>query len=89
MMSISILTLYFFSFQTGNLAMESLLSLTSKKAGEWFKEELRTVGGLDHIVDSGLWPFVREISFSGTVYWIIPPIPQYSNFCVCLYVCLL
>jgi len=37
---------------TSNLAMESLLSLTSRKAGEWFKEELRTVGGLDHIVDS-------------------------------------
>ncbi|XP_005089258.1 wings apart-like protein homolog [Aplysia californica] len=37
---------------TGNLAMESLLSLTSRRAGEWFKEELRSVGGLDHIVDS-------------------------------------
>ncbi|XP_077999343.1 wings apart-like protein homolog [Glandiceps talaboti] len=37
---------------TNYLAMESLLSLTSKKAGEWFKEELRVVGGLDHIVHS-------------------------------------
>lgn len=37
---------------TGNLAMESLLSLTSRRAGEWFKEELRAVGGLGHIVDS-------------------------------------
>ncbi|GFO38926.1 Wings apart-like protein homolog [Plakobranchus ocellatus] len=37
---------------TGNLAMESLLSLTSRRAGEWFKEELRSAGGLDHIVDS-------------------------------------
>ncbi|CAL1535656.1 unnamed protein product [Lymnaea stagnalis] len=37
---------------TGNLAMESLLSLTSRRAGEWFKEELRIMGGLDHIVDS-------------------------------------
>ncbi|XP_008486218.1 wings apart-like protein homolog, partial [Diaphorina citri] len=25
----------------GHLAMETLLSLTSKRAGEWFKEELR------------------------------------------------
>lgn len=34
----------------GTLAMETLLSLTSKRAGEWFKEELRTLGGLDHIM---------------------------------------
>lgn len=33
--------------------MESLLSLTSRRAGEWFKEELRTLGALDHIVDTG------------------------------------
>uniref|UniRef100_A0A8D1S004 WAPL cohesin release factor n=1 Tax=Sus scrofa TaxID=9823 RepID=A0A8D1S004_PIG len=37
--------------QTGHLAMETLLSLTSKRAGDWFKEELRLLGGLDHIVD--------------------------------------
>ncbi|XP_044070342.1 wings apart-like protein homolog [Siniperca chuatsi] len=36
---------------TGLLAMETLLSLTSKRAGDWFKEELRLLGGLDHIVD--------------------------------------
>ncbi|XP_067372549.1 wings apart-like protein homolog isoform X2 [Channa argus] len=36
---------------TGHLAMEALLSLTSKRAGDWFKEELRLLGGLDHIVD--------------------------------------
>lgn len=30
--------------------METLLSLTSKRAGEWFKEELRELGGLDHIM---------------------------------------
>uniref|UniRef100_A0A4W5M1W5 WAPL cohesin release factor n=1 Tax=Hucho hucho TaxID=62062 RepID=A0A4W5M1W5_9TELE len=36
---------------TGHLAMETLLSLTSKRAGGWFKEELRLLGGLDHIVD--------------------------------------
>nr|CAD7198531.1 unnamed protein product [Timema douglasi] len=34
----------------GQLAMETLLSLTSRRAGEWFKEELRTLGGLEHIV---------------------------------------
>ncbi|KAL8595031.1 hypothetical protein ACOMHN_002010 [Nucella lapillus] len=37
---------------TGNLAMESLLSLTSRRAGEWFKEELRMLGGLDHFVET-------------------------------------
>lgn len=36
----------------GNLAMETLLSLTGKTSGEWFKEELRTLGGLDHIVNT-------------------------------------
>ena len=30
--------------------METLLSMTSKRAGEWFKEELRELGGLDHLV---------------------------------------
>lgn len=30
--------------------METLLSLTSRRAGEWFKEELRESGGLGHIV---------------------------------------
>ncbi|XP_059053453.1 protein wings apart-like [Achroia grisella] len=34
----------------GHLAMETLLSLTSKRAGEWFKEELRVLGGIEHIV---------------------------------------
>nr|ABM68580.1 AAEL002532-PA [Aedes aegypti] len=35
---------------TGSLAMESLLSLTSKRAGEWFKDELRNLGGLEHLI---------------------------------------
>ena len=39
--------------------MESLLSLTSKRAGEWFKEELRQLGGIDHLV--------RTISASSTM----------------------
>ncbi|KAK9737362.1 Wings apart-like protein regulation of heterochromatin [Popillia japonica] len=34
----------------GQLAMETLLSLTSKRAGEWFKEELRELGGIEHII---------------------------------------
>lgn len=38
------------SISAGTLAMETLLSLTSKRAGEWFKEELRNLGGLEHII---------------------------------------
>lgn len=38
------------SISASTLAMETLLSLTSKKAGEWFKEELRELGGLEHII---------------------------------------
>ena len=34
--------------------MEALLSLTSKRAGDWFKEELRSLGGLDHLVNTGM-----------------------------------
>lgn len=46
--------------------METLLSLTSKRAGDWFKEELRLLGGLDHIVDKGnllecLYIYVRFV----------------------------
>lgn len=40
----------FIKIQVGQLAMETLLSLTSKRAGEWFKEELRELGGLEHIM---------------------------------------
>jgi hypothetical protein len=32
------------------LAMDSLLSLTSKRAGEWLKEDLRELGGIEHII---------------------------------------
>ncbi|XP_037937481.1 protein wings apart-like [Teleopsis dalmanni] len=38
------------SISVGTLAMETLLSLTSKRAGEWFKEELRELGGLEQII---------------------------------------
>ena len=40
------------SITVGTLAMETLLSLTSKRAGEWFKEELRNLGGLEHIIET-------------------------------------
>ncbi|KAH8332068.1 hypothetical protein KR067_011710 [Drosophila pandora] len=38
------------SLTVGTLAMETLLSLTSKRANEWFKEDLRKLGGLEHII---------------------------------------
>lgn len=37
-----------------SLACESLLSLTSQRTGEWFKEEIRLLQGLDHIMDIGV-----------------------------------
>ena len=36
----------------GTLAMETLLGLTSKRAGDWFKEELRSLKGIDYLVDA-------------------------------------
>ena len=45
---------WYTNFQTGHMAMETLLSLTSRKAGDWFKEELRTLGGLNHIINTGM-----------------------------------
>lgn len=36
----------------GTLAMETLLTLTSKRAGEWFKDEMRQLGGLEHIINT-------------------------------------
>ncbi|XP_022919372.2 protein wings apart-like [Onthophagus taurus] len=45
----------------GQLAMETLLSLTSKRAGEWFKEELRELGGIEHIVKT-ICECCRQIS---------------------------
>ncbi|KAK7073967.1 hypothetical protein SK128_000456 [Halocaridina rubra] len=38
------------NINAGHLAMETLLSLTSKRAGEWFKEELRELGGVEHLI---------------------------------------
>ncbi|XP_003741626.1 wings apart-like protein homolog [Galendromus occidentalis] len=36
---------------SSSLALETLLSLTSRRAGEWFKEELRIQGGLTHLAN--------------------------------------
>lgn len=38
------------NINAAQLAMESLLSLTSKRAGEWLKESLRELGGIEHII---------------------------------------
>lgn len=38
----------------GKLAMETLLGLTSKRAGDWFKVEFRKMKGIDFIVDTVL-----------------------------------
>ena len=46
----SIHHLFILLFSADHLSMETLLSMTSKRAGEWFKEELRELGGLDHLV---------------------------------------
>lgn len=37
---------------TGKLALEALLGLTSKRAGDWFKEELRKLKGLDYLMNT-------------------------------------
>ncbi|XP_028404980.1 wings apart-like protein homolog [Dendronephthya gigantea] len=39
------------NLSSASLARESLLSLTSQRTGEWFKEGVRKLGGLDYIVD--------------------------------------
>ena len=46
--------------------METLLSLTSKRAGDWFKEEVRELRGLDHISDTGmLWRLHDQVRYEG------------------------
>ena len=39
--------------QPASLVCESMLSLTSQRIGEWFKEEIRVLQGLDHIMNTG------------------------------------
>lgn len=55
--------------------METLLSLTSKRAGDWFKEELRLLGGLDHVVDKG---YTSETSQCSRVCSCLSP-----SACIC------
>ena len=38
----------------GTLSLETLLGLTSKRAGDWFKEELRTLNGIDFLLNTVL-----------------------------------
>ena len=33
--------------------MEALLRLSSKRDAEWFKDQLKELHGLDHIIDTG------------------------------------
>lgn len=40
------------NLSTGKLALEALLGLTSKRAGDWFKEELRNLKGLDYLMNT-------------------------------------
>jgi len=37
--------------------METLLSLTSKQAGDWFKDSMRSLGGLEQIINTGIHCF--------------------------------
>ncbi|XP_048590484.1 wings apart-like protein homolog [Nematostella vectensis] len=46
---------------TFSLARESLLSITTERVGPWFKEEVRSLGALDHIIDT----------ISESVNWVI------------------
>ena len=39
--------------QPASLVCESMLSLASQRIGEWFKEEIRVLQGLDHIMNTG------------------------------------
>lgn len=81
------------ALQTGHLAMETLLSLTSKRAGDWFKEELRLLGGLDHIVDKGKRRSFRartctpEVTGAAAVDFDAPPRIWESHVLRVLYVC--
>ena len=40
------------SLSTGKLALEALLGLTSKRARDWFKDELRSLKGLDFLMNT-------------------------------------
>lgn len=40
------------NINAANLATETLLGLNSKRAGEWFKEEIRRLKGIDFVLDT-------------------------------------
>lgn len=65
--------------------METLLSLTSKRAGEWFKEELRELGGLEHIVKT-ITDCYRQIhsSYISDFYWDEPMLDKLRKVDRCL-----
>ena len=44
--------------QASSLARESILSFTSQKASGWFKEQVRILGGLDHVIDTSTLLFL-------------------------------
>jgi len=46
--------------QTKRLASEALLRFTARRTTEWFREEVRLKGGLDHIISLGElnYPFI-------------------------------
>ncbi|KAJ8685107.1 hypothetical protein QAD02_020900 [Eretmocerus hayati] len=67
------------------LAMETLLSLTSKRAGEWFKEELRKLGGLEHIMKTVTDCYECICSLNPCLtYWDKSLTDQLSKICRCL-----
>ena len=68
---------YICLLQSGVFARETLLSLTSQKTGEWFKEDIRTLGGLDHICDESEYNIIFIYlfnSFKGCTITSFPPV---------------
>lgn len=69
---------------TGTLAMETLLTLTSKRAGEWFKDEMRKLGGIEHIINT-VCDCCNQIS-DYVVEWTEPLLAQLRKIQRCLQV---
>lgn len=66
---VSMFLILIITFQTGNLAMESLLTITaSRNASDVFKNELRSLGALDHIVNTGECLFLQLLLSS--IYYL-------------------
>lgn len=70
------------TISTGTLAMETLLTLTSKRAGEWFKDELRELGGLEHIINT-ICECCKQIS-DCVIEWTEPLLEQLRKIERCL-----